>query len=52
MFIEQNNYLFGFRNKHSKNHALIEITEQIRNACEKNLFTCGIILIYKKHLIQ
>ena len=27
MFIEQNNYLFGFRNKHSKNHALIEITE-------------------------
>ena len=46
MFLEQNNALydfqFGFRNNHSTNHALIEITEQIRNACDKNLYTCGV----------
>ena len=33
------NYQFGFRNNHSTNHALIAITEQIRN-----VFTCGIYL--------
>ena len=35
-FLEQNNafcnYQFGFRNNHSTNHALTEITEQIQNA--------------------
>ena len=25
-------------------YALIEITEQIRNACDKNLFSCGVYL--------
>ena len=30
------------RNNHSTNHALIEITEQVRNACDKNRFTCGV----------
>ena len=33
MFLEQNNafynYQFGFRNKHSANHTLTEITEHI-----------------------
>ena len=52
MFLEQNNafyiYQFGFRNNHSTNHALIEITEQIRNACDKNLFTCGVYLHLQK----
>ena len=52
MFLEQNNafydYQFGFRNNHSTNHALIEITEQIRNACDKNLFTCGVYLDLQK----
>ena len=38
------NYQFGFKNNHSTNHALIEITEQIQNACDKNLFTCGVYL--------
>ena len=43
MFLEQNNafynYQFGFINNHSANYALIEITEQKRNASDKNLFT-------------
>ena len=52
IFLEQNkafyNYQFGFRNNHSTNHALIEITEQIRNACDRNLYTCGVYLDLKK----
>ena len=52
MFPEQNtafcNYQFGFRNNHSTNHALIEITEQIQNACDKNLFTCSFNLDLQK----
>ena len=52
MFLEQNNafynYQFGFRNKHSGNHTLIEITEHIRNACDKNLFTCRVYLDLQK----
>ena len=47
IFLEQNKdfyYQFGFRNSHSTNHALIEITEQIRNACDRNLYTCGVYL--------
>ena len=47
-FLEQNkafyNYQFGFRNNHSINHALVEITEQIRNSCDRNLYTCGVYL--------
>ena len=50
-FLQQNNafynYQFGFRNNHSTNHALIAITEQIRN-----VFTCESTLIYKKSLIR
>ena len=52
MFLEQNNALydfqFGFRNNHPTNHALIEITEQIRNACDKNLYTCGVYFDLQK----
>ena len=52
MFLEQNNafynYQFGFRNKHSANHALTEITEHIWNACDKNLFTCRVYLDLQK----
>ena len=51
-FLEQNNtlhnYQFGFRNNYSTNHALIEITEQIRNAFDKNLFTCGVYINLQK----
>ena len=46
MFLEQNNafcnYQFGFRNNHSINYAVIEITKEIRNACDKNLFDCRV----------
>ena len=51
IFLEQNKdfyYQFGFRNSHSTNHALIEITEQIRNACDRNLYTCGVYLDLQK----
>ena len=40
--------LIGFRPNHSTNSALIEITEQIRKACDKGLFACGIYLDLKK----
>ena len=51
-FLEENNsfysYQFGFRPNHSTNSALIEITEQIRKACDKGLFACGVYLDLKK----
>ena len=52
MYLENNNifykYQFGFRANHSTNHTLTEITEQIRNACDKGLFTCGVYLDLQK----
>ena len=52
VFLEQNNsfypYQFGFRHNHSTNSALIEITEQIRKACDKGSFACGVYLDFKK----
>ena len=52
IFLKQNkafyNYQFGFRNNHSTNHALIGITEQIRNVCDRNLYTCGVYLDLQK----
>lgn len=51
-FLERNNVFyesqFGFRNNHSTNHALLKITENIREACDKNEFTCGVFLDLKK----
>ena len=51
-FLEESNsfypYQFGFRPNHSTNSALIEITEQIRKACDKGLFACGVYLDLKK----
>ena len=52
MFLEQNNCLFthqfGFRKKHSTNHALIQITDKIRNALDENKYICGILLDFQK----
>ena len=52
LFLENNNVLydkqFGFRNKHSPNHALIEITEKIREALDKRQFVCGIFIDLQK----
>ena len=52
MYLENNNafykYQFGFRANHSTNHTLTEITEQIRNACDKGLYTCSIYFDLQK----
>ena len=52
LYLENKNifykYQFGFRANHSTNRALTEITEQIRNACDKGLFTCGVYLDLQK----
>ena len=39
---------FGFRNKHSTTHALIDLTETIRKALDDNEFACGVFLDFKK----
>ena len=39
---------FGFREKHSTNHALISITEKIREALDNNNFACGIFIDLQK----
>ena len=48
-FLNQNkclfNYQFGFRNHHSKNHALIS-TEKIRKALlDEGKFACGVFIL-------
>ena len=39
---------FGFREKHSTNHALINITETIRSALDNNKTVCGIFVDLQK----
>ena len=39
---------FGFRKKHSTNHALIEITETIRKALDDKKYACGIFIDLQK----
>ena len=45
IFYEQQ---FGFRNNHSTNHALIQITEKIRQALDKNEYACGTFIDLQK----
>ena len=49
---EKNSLLFeqqyGFRNKLSTNHALIDITSKIQTACDKGIFACGVYVDFKK----
>ena len=51
-YLEQKNIFysiqFGFRDRHSLAHALIEIDEKIKKACNKGLFACGVYLDLKK----
>ena len=51
-FLEKNKCLFsrqfGFRNKHSTAHALIDLTETIRKAIDDNEFACAVFLDFKK----
>ena len=46
------NLQFGVRKKHSTNHALIEITENIRKALDNKNMLVEYLLIFKKLLIQ
>ena len=37
-------YQFGFQKNYSTNHALVSLTEMIRNALDKGNFACGIFI--------
>ena len=39
---------FGFRSKHSTNHTLIQITENIRKALDNKQYACGIFIDLQK----
>ena len=39
---------FGFRKNHSTTHALLEITEKIKQACDAGQFACGVFLDLQK----
>ena len=41
-------YQFGFRNNYSTNHALISLTEMIRNALDNGNFACGVFIDLQK----
>ena len=51
-FLKKNSLLFeqqyGFRNKMSTNHALIDITNRIQEACDSGQYACGIYVDFKK----
>ena len=51
-FLDKNDILFksqyGFREKHSTQHAVIDIVDIIQNNMDLKLFTCGIFLDIKK----
>ena len=51
-FLEKNSLLFkqqyGFRNKMSTNHALIDITNRIQEVCDSGQYACGIYVDFKK----
>ena len=52
IFLEKNFVLYekqyGFRDKYSTQHALIDIVNNIQNNMEEKLFSCGIFLDLKK----
>ena len=54
-FLEKHSILysfqFGFRESHSINHALVSMTDTIKNSLDNRKFGCGIFLICRKHLI-
>ena len=51
-FLEKNKSLyhlqFGFRSKHSTDHALIQITENIKNALDNGKYVCGVFIDLQK----
>ena len=50
--VETNNLIyslqFGFRQKHSTSHALIHLTDKIREQLDKGNFACGIFVDFQK----
>ena len=52
IFLEKHKFFyknqFGFRKKHSTGHALITITEKIRNALNNNQYFCGVFFYFQK----
>ena len=51
-FIDKNGILFlgqyGFRDKHSTQHAILDIVNAIQENMDNNVFSCGICLDFKK----
>ena len=51
-FLDSNDSLyhlqFGFREKHSTNHALLSIVEKIRDNLDNNTFSCGVFVDLEK----
>ena len=51
-FFEENDlfyqHQFGFRKKHSTDHALLSITENIKNKIDNKYFTCGVFIDLEK----
>ena len=51
-YLDSNNLIynkqFGFRSKHSTNHAIISITEHIRNLLDNGQYVCGIFVDLEK----
>ena len=51
-FLDKENVIykqqFGFRPKHSTTHAIISITEKIREALDKGKFACGVFVDLQK----
>ena len=51
-FLDENNIFydlqFGFRKKHSTNHALLSIVEKIRNNMDNGIFSCGVFVDLEK----
>ena len=41
-------FQFGFRKDHSIEQAIIEITDNLKNSIDNNLFTCGVFLDFAK----
>jgi len=52
MFLDQNDILFrsqyGFRDKYSTQHAILDIVDTIQSNMDKKLCTCGIFIELKE----
>ena len=47
-FLNKYKKQFGFQNSHSANHALITITETIREALDRDEYSCEVFLDFQK----